>query len=108
MIAIEADVAHPRRGDELQHAVHDSLPRAHDRDEHQLLALEDRGPHLHERRLDRLLGELEIAHGLIAEEQSDLGKESAELRGAGFLAPHQSELVLDQRMVDDREERMHE
>ena len=54
LVAVEADEADARRGDELEHAVEQAVAGAQDRDERELLALEDRGLHLGQRRLDRL------------------------------------------------------
>ena len=86
---------------ERGHALYHAQTCTQDRDECQLmtgydlgLCHADRGLHL-----DLLQGK--VTGRLVADEHCGLGNQLTELLGTGVLIPHQRDLVLDQRMVDD-------
>ena len=101
LVAVEADEADAGGGDELEDAVEEAVAGAQDRDEGELLALEDGGVHLGERGADGLHRHRQVAGDLVGEEEADLAQELAEARGRGVVLAHERELVLDQRVVDD-------
>ena len=45
----------------------------------------------------------QVAGDLVGEEQADLAQELAEAGGRGVALAHERQLVLDQRVVDDRQ-----
>ena len=102
-IAVDADVADARRGDEVEQAVEQAVAGAQDRHEHQLLALEEGCLHGADRRLDVAQLGRQVAQHLVAQQQRDLAQQRAELRRRRRLVAHQRELVRDQRVVDDDE-----
>ena len=83
-----------------QHSVEDASAGAHDRDQHDLLAVEQRRGHPGQRRLDGHLVGRQVARDLVSQQHPDLRDEGAELGGARLLAAKQRELVLDQGMID--------
>ena len=87
-IAIDADMADAGRGHEIEHAFEKTLAGAQDRDDDQLLALEDRRLHLGERCLDRLGGHRQVAGDLIGEKEADLAQQLAEYGGRRVLVAH--------------------
>ena len=100
-VAVEADVADPRRRHQVQKPVEQAVAGAQDRDEDQLLALENRRLHLGHRRADRLGGQLQVPQGVETQQVADLPQKLAELRRGRVDRPHQGELVLNQRVIDD-------
>ena len=93
-------MAHPRRGNQLDHRFGHAEAGAQDGDHRDLLA-RDGGRHHHcHRRLDGLLGHGQVAGELIAHEERDLLQQLAEEDGRCLLVAHQRQLVLDQRMID--------
>ena len=67
----------------------------------ELLALHHRGIHLHERRLDALKLDGEVARDLVREQHRDLFEELSELACRRVFASHQGQFVLNERMADD-------
>ena len=61
-VAVQADVADARAGHHGQHAVEDAGAGAQDRDEHQLLAVDDLAGRAFQRRLD-----LDVVHRHVAQ-----------------------------------------
>jgi hypothetical protein len=100
-MAIQADVTDACRGQDLEHAVEDPVAGAQDRDHDRLLAVEHRRHHRRDRGLDLDQRGRQIATHLVREQHADLAQQVAERAGAGLLATHQRQLVLDQWMVDD-------
>jgi hypothetical protein len=94
-------VADARRRDEVEHAIHQTVPGAQDRDKAELLALE---PWRHEGfewrgGLDHL--GFEVATDLVGEQQADLAQQGPELRSRGPDVAHERQFVLHQWMRDD-------
>ena len=90
------------RRHEGQHAVEEADAGAQDRREDQLLAGDLR------RRPSSVSGvsisirlERQVAGDLVAEQHADLVEELAEALRRALLVPHQGQLVLHQRMIDD-------
>ena len=99
-IAVQADVTHLGRGDQVQHAVHHAQTGPQDRNDADLLAAENVG-------FGRADGSFhfgflggEIAGHLVDHQHTDFLQQLTELLGAGVFVPHQAQLVLDQRMVE--------
>src|SRR5690606_17078565 len=99
--AVQSDVPHSRRRDQLEQPVGHAEARAQDRDDRDLLAGDDRRVHLRERRLDRASGEREVARDLVAHQQRDLAQQLAKGARRRCAIAHVRELVLDERMIDD-------
>ena len=102
-IAVHANVAHARGGNESEDAVDHSQASAQDGDDGDLLAGNALAGGLLKRGLHLDVLEREVAHGLIALEDRELRHELAELLGSGPLVPQDAQLVLDQGVVDNRE-----
>ena len=100
-IAVEADMADAGRGHQVEHAVEQAVAGAQDRDQADLLAGQQGCPHRLQRGLDLGRGERQVARDLVADQQGHLAHQAAELGHRGLLHPHQRQLVLHQRMVDD-------
>ena len=100
-VAIQADMADARGRNQIEHAVEQAVARAQDRDQAQFLRRQHGRLDRRERRFDRLGFERQIACDLVREQRADLAQQAAEIRRRGFLAPHQGQLVLHQRVVDD-------
>ena len=96
-------MAHPGRGDQLDHGLGHAEAGAQDGDHGHLLAGDGGRVHLLQRRLDALPGHGQIARHLIAHQEGDLLQQLAEEDGGGALVAHDGELVLDQRMIEDME-----
>ena len=103
LVAIEPHEAHARGRGQLQDPVQQPVPRPQDRDQRQLLAGQHRGAHLGQGRVDGDLGQRQVLERLVAQQQRDLAQELAERGGRGRLLPHQGQLVLHQRVLDDGE-----
>ena len=103
MVAVEADVPHARRGDELGDPLHHAEPGAQDRHEGELLPGYLSPRHRLERRLDldRLGGE--VLGDLVRHQHGDLAHELLEVPGAGAPVAEDRELVLDERVIEDGE-----
>ena len=89
-----------RAGNDRQEAVEKTGPRAQDRHEHELLAVDELGIHGLQRRLDLDLVHRHVAGDFVGHQQPDLAHEPPEARGAGLLLAQQRELVLHEGMVD--------
>ena len=93
-------MADARRRHEVEHAFENAAPRPQHRDEAELLAGERGRAHGGDGSLDVDHLCRQVAHDLVAEEQADLAQEPPKLPGRRLRAPHQRQLVLDQRMID--------
>ena len=102
-IAIEADMGDARGRHQIEHALHEGHAGAQDRREHQLLAGDLRRLHARQRRLDLDIGQRQIARDLVAQQHADLLEELAKRLGRDVLVAQQRQLVLHQRVIDDRD-----
>jgi hypothetical protein len=102
-VAVEADVGDAGGGDQLQHPVQHAHARAQDGGEDQLLAGDGGRLHGDQRGLDLDQVERQVAGDLVADQAADLLEQLAEALGGGVLLPHQGQLVLHQRVADDRD-----
>lgn len=100
-VAEHADVAHTRRRDHPQHAVHEAEARAQDGNDRDLLAGQRRQLRRAERRLDHLGRQRQIPRRLVGDVHADLRNQLAKIFDAGVLVAHDAQLVGDQRMVDN-------
>ena len=89
------------RGHQVEHAVEQAVAGAQDRQEAHLLAGQQGRLHRLQRGLDLGGGERQVARDLVADQQRHLAHQPAELGHGGLPHPHQGQLVLHQRMVDD-------
>jgi hypothetical protein len=103
LVAVHADEADPCARDQRQRPFQHAHACTQDRADRDLLARDALGPHHLERRLDldRLGGE--VLGRLVGQEQRELVDELPEVDGGRVLVAEVRELVLDQRMGDDRE-----
>ena len=85
---------------DAKHAFKDAGAGAKDRDEHQLLAVDDFCFHRLKRRFDVDLLHPHIARHLIGHEHRQLVEQATKTVGARVLAPHERELVLYEGMID--------
>jgi len=88
LVAVKPDKANARGWDQLQHSVQQPVACTQDRDQRELATLKRRRLHFLKRRFDCLLGHGQIARDLI---------------GQNVLVPHQRELVLHKRVINDFE-----
>ena len=102
-VAVHADVADARGRHEGQDAVDHAEAGAQDGDDRDLLAGDLLARGLLERGLDLDVLEREVAHGLVALEDGQLGHELAEVLRGGVLVPQDVQLVLHEGVVDDLE-----
>ena len=100
LVAVEADEADARAGDQRQHAVEHPEPGAEDRADGDLLAGDARERAQLERRLDVDVLGRQILRRLVGEEQGDLLDQAPEVHGRRVLVAQVRELVLDERVVD--------
>ena len=102
VVAIDADMGDASGRDQVEHAVEQAVAGAQDRDEDQLLALDGGRVHCRHRRLDGDHFQLDVARHLVAHEVGNLAQEPPEPGNGGLLVAHDGQLVLDQRVIDDR------
>ena len=100
-VAVQADVTHAGCGNQLGHGFHHAQASAQDRHDTQLLAGQLTGRALADGGLDLYLLGGQVAGHLVHHQHGDLVEQLAELLGAGILAAHDGQLVLDQGMVKD-------
>ena len=100
-VAVQADVTNPCGGDQLGHGFHHAQARTQNRHDAQLLAGQLTGRALADGGLDLHLLGGQVAGHLVHHQHGDLVEQLAELLGAGILAAHDGQLVLDQGMVKD-------
>jgi hypothetical protein len=103
VVAVESDVPHPRRRDELRDALHHAESSAEDRHQRQLLARDLAARHPLKGRVDLDRLRRQVLGGLIGHEHRDLAHELLEVARAGLAVAEDRELVLDQRMIEHRE-----
>ncbi len=102
-IAVEPDMRDPRGGNQIEHAVDQGEAGAQDRREHQLLAADLRRLDALQRRFDLDQVERQVARDLVAKQDAELAAQLAERFGREVLFAQQRQLVLHQRMTDDRD-----
>src|SRR3989441_5481235 len=105
VLAVDADVADARRGDELRDALDHAESRAQDRHEGELLSRHPDPPHPLERGFHLRGLEREVLRHLIRHEHGDLVHQLLEVLGRGVLISQDRELVLDQRVIEHGEVR---
>ena len=88
-------------GHEAQDAFRHAESRAQDGDDAELLARELLRAAGGDRRLDRDVFQRQAARDLIRHEHGNLFQKLPEIFRARFLLPHERELVLHKRMIDD-------
>ena len=98
-VAVQADVAHLRGGNDAQHAVHHAQACAQDRHDAQLLAGDDLGLALCNGRFDLDLLKRQIAGYFISHQHCNFLQELAEILGAALGLTHQSQFVLNEGMI---------
>ena len=101
-ITIHPHVPDARGGNEREQAVHHTQAGAQDGNDGDLLSRDSLADGLLERSryLDILKGK--VTHGLIALEDRKLADQFAKLLGGSVPVAQDVQLVLDQRMIDDR------
>ncbi|MNT70929.1 hypothetical protein D3C72_2093660 [compost metagenome] len=85
----------------VQHAVQKTVACAQDGHQGQLLAVDHFADHLLHGRLDFQVLQRKVACDLIGHQRRQLAQHAAKAVGAGFLAAHQGQFVLNQGVVDD-------
>ena len=105
VVAVQADMAHARGGDEAQDALHHTEPRAENRDQGELLPSNGPSGGGFEGRVDGHGLEGEIAGGLVGHEHGDFVHELLEHLGRRRAITQERELVADERVVDDGQRR---
>ena len=100
-VAVQADVADLGNGNELVQALYHTHTCAQDRDDGKLAARDYPALHRAERGLDIDFLQGDVTGDLVTHKEGDLFEKFAEILGSGFLVPHNGQLVLDHRVVDD-------
>ena len=100
-IAIQADVSHLRRGNQLENAVHHAQARAQNRNHAQFAAAEHLGLAAANRRIDLYVFQRQVARGLIGEQHGNFLEQFAEFFDSRVLIAHNREFVLHQRMIQN-------
>ena len=95
-------MAHLSGWHHFQHALHHAEACAQDRHKRQFPASDHFGGRLAHRRLNVYFLERKIARRLVAHQHSDLAHQLAELFGTRILIAQEGKLVLNQRMVHDK------
>ena len=103
LVAVEADEADAGARDEREDAVEHPHPGAQHRTDRDLLAVDPLRGHPLERRLDLPRLGLHVLRRLVGQEERDLVRELAEEDGRGLPVAQVRELVLDERVLDDRQ-----
>jgi hypothetical protein len=106
LVAVHADEADPGARDQRQRALEHAHARAEHWADRDLLAGDALRAHHLERGLDLDRVGREVLRRLVGEEQRQLVDELAEMDGRRVLVPQVRELVLDERVRDDRETRL--
>ena len=88
---------------QIEHAFGESDAGPQHRREHQFLAGDLRRLHVGKRRFDIDVGQRQIAGDLVTQEHPDLLEEFAKRLGRNILFPQQRQLVLHQRVTNDRD-----
>ncbi len=91
-----------RGRDQFQHAFDKCHAGAQDRGEHKLLADDPGGHHARHRGIDFDEAKREIACHLVAHQNAEFAAEFAKRLGRPALVAQQRQLVLNQRMPNDR------
>ena len=102
-LAIKADMGDASRRHEVEHAFGKSDSGAQDWREYQFLAGKARRHHARHRRFDFNIGQRQVPGHLVTQQHPDLLEELTEGFGRDVLVADQRQLVLDQRMFDDRD-----
>ena len=103
VVAIQPDVADPRRRDQLRDPLHHAQPRPQDRHEGQLLARDLAPGHALQWRVDLHRLRRQVLGRLVGHQGGDLAHELLEVARTGLAVPQDRELVLDERMIEDGE-----
>src|SRR5256885_6421654 len=103
VLAVDADVADARRGDELRDALDHAESGAQDRHESQVFSRHPHPPHplepgFHLRGLERA-----VLRDLVGHEHGSLVHELLEVFGRGVFIPQDRKLVLDQGVIEHGE-----
>mmetsp|Transcript_22866 Transcript_22866/g.38224 ORF Transcript_22866/g.38224 Transcript_22866/m.38224 type:complete len:223 (+) Transcript_22866:4681-5349(+) len=102
-IPVKANKTHTRRRNQFQHTVQQPVPGPQNRNQRQLLARKRRRIHLGHGCVDPLGGHVQFARHLIGQELADLAQELPKHRRWGVAVTHDGQLVLHQRVINDRE-----
>ena len=94
-------MAHTRRGNQRQHAIHHAETCAQNRDEGQLFAGDNARFCYADGRFDLYLFERQITGCLITHQHGNLADQRAEFLGACVFIAQKGKLVLDERMIGD-------
>lgn len=106
VIAVQADVAYARGGNDTEDAFEHAEPGAQNRNQHELLSLQARAGGWFERCTDGVRHESEISGGFVGHEHGNLTDQfTEELRRSRAIA-QERELVLDEGMPDDGDVRI--
>ena len=100
LVTVKSYVSDFRHGNECLESVHHAYAGAENRDNGELAAGNLLGRHPADRGLYLNVVKWKIAGDLISHQKGNLFKQFAEILGTGFLLPHDSQLVLDKRMVN--------
>jgi hypothetical protein len=103
LVAIHPDEADPSARDEREHAVEHPDTGAQDRTDRDLLTRDPLRGHPLERRLHLVVLGRQVLRRLVGQEQRDLLRQLAEVNGRRRLLAQVAQLVLDERMRDDRQ-----
>jgi hypothetical protein len=103
LVAIHADESDARARHEREDAVEHADARTQHGAHGDLLAGDALRRHRLERRLDLVVLGGKLLRRLVREQERDLVRELAEVDGRRLLVPQVAELVLDERMLDDRQ-----
>ena len=101
VVAVEADVAHPRRRDQLRDPLDHPEPGAEDRHQRQLLPGHLAAGRPLQRRLDLDRLGREVLGDLVGHQHRDLADQLLEVAGAGVPIAQDRELVEDQRVGEN-------
>ena len=106
-IPVQTDMTDLGGRNHPQHRVQHTAARAQDRNQSQLSAGDLLRSHRRHRGFDLYILEGQISGRLIAHQHGDLGDQLAEFLGTGVLITQDRQLVLDQRMVKNRNFTVH-
>jgi hypothetical protein len=99
LVALQADMAHARMGDELQHGVEHAEAGAQDRDDDHVRS-DPQPAGRSDRRFDGRGGGREVAQRLSRQQDADPRGRATKLFGRSVFVPQRHERVVHQRVVD--------
>ena len=94
-------MADARTGNNRQKTVEQAGARAQNRNEDELLAVDQAPCHLFEGRFDIDFMHRHLARHFVCHQRRHLGQQASKARRARRLPAHERELVLNQRMIED-------